>query len=97
MKKIKRITVSFQNTDIELIDFINKQTNVSLAFRLLCQQWIQEHGNNDVIDYLMMHSSRTSINKQTVINKSAVNKNTPTQQNSVIDQADDINDDFTKL
>ena len=63
----------------------------------LCQQWIQEHGNNDVIDYLMMHSSRTSINKQTVINKSAVNKNTPTQKNSVIDQADDINDDFTKL
>lgn len=44
MNRIKRTTVSFHDSDTDLINFINHQQNASLSIRLVCKKWIAEHG-----------------------------------------------------
>lgn len=53
----KRFTISFNDTDIDLVRFFNSQQNASLSMRYLCKQWITLHGTGDVIDYSATHPS----------------------------------------
>lgn len=56
MNRTKRITISFSDKDIDLINFINRQQNASLFIRLICKKWIAEHGTGDVVDILTTQS-----------------------------------------
>lgn len=56
MNRTKRITISFSDKDIDLINFINRQQNTSLSIRLICKKWIAEHGTGDVVDILTTQS-----------------------------------------
>lgn len=56
MNRTKRITISFSDKDIDLINFINRQQNASLSIRLICKKWIAEHGTGDVVDILTTQS-----------------------------------------
>lgn len=59
MSKIKRITISYDETDKDFTSFVNGQSNASLSLRILCKLWTQKHGSNDIVEYLTTHFSIT--------------------------------------
>lgn len=60
MSATKRFTISFKDTDIDLVRFFNSQQNASLTIRYLCNQWIARNGIADVIDFSATHFSENN-------------------------------------
>lgn len=94
MTQLKKITVSFKETDTDLIDFFGRQRNTSLSVRIICKKWIIDHGSGDVADFLTTQSGKDT--RESEQNK---RDNAPHINQSInsplID--DDIDDDFDDL
>lgn len=84
MSKIKRITISYDETDKDFTSFVNGQSNASLSLRILCKLWTQKHSSNDIVEYLTTHSL-TSNNGHTI------------DSDSHSEDVDDLGDDFNNL
>lgn len=89
----KRITISFNEKDTELINFINSQQNASLSIRLICKKWIAKYGTGDAVDTMVTQSdvdkempSLSKFKKQ-----NPISKNTDIQSLSKANS--DLNDD----
>ena len=95
MNRIKRTTVSFHDSDTDLINFINHQQNASLAIRLVCKKWIAEHGTGDVADFLAMRFSNKDTNEPDQGGHSNTSQNNQSVNSAIINN--DIDDDFDNL
>lgn len=95
MNRIKRTTVSFHDSDTDLINFINHQQNASFSIRLVCKKWIAEHGTGDVADFLAMKFSNKDTNEPDQGGHSNTSQNNQSVNSAIINN--DIDDDFDNL
>lgn len=95
MNRIKRTTVSFHDSDTDLINFINHQQNASLSIRLVCKKWIAEHGTGDVADFLAMEFSNKDTNEPDQGGHSNTSQNNQSVNSAIINN--DIDDNFDNL
>lgn len=95
MNRIKRTTVSFHDSDTDLINFINHQQNASFSIRLVCKKWIAEHGTGDVADFLAMKFSNKDTNEPDQGGHSNTSQNNQSVNPAIINN--DIDDDFDNL
>ena len=95
MNRIKRTTVSFHDSDTDLINFINHQQNASLSFRLICKRWIAQHGTGDVADLLATKFSNKDTNEPDQGGHSNTSQNNQSVNSAIINN--DIDDDFDNL
>lgn len=94
MSKLKRITISFNEKDTDLVNFFSHQQNASLSLRLICKRWIARHGTGDVTDFLAVRSSKNT-DKSEQDDRDNVSQNNQSINSPLID--DDIDDDFDNL
>ena len=95
MNRIKRTTVSFHDSDTDLINFINHQQNASLSLRLICKRWIAQHGTGDVADLLATKFSNKDTNEPDQGGHSNTSQNNQSVNSAIINN--DIEDDFDNL
>lgn len=94
MTNLKRITISFNEKDTDLVNFFSRQQNASLSIRLICKNWIMEYGTGDVTDFLAVRSSKNT-DKSEQDDRDNVSQNNQSINSPLID--DDIDDDFDNL
>ena len=87
----KRFTISFKDTNADLLKFFNSQQNVSLSMRYLCKQWITKYGTGDVIDYSATHPSN---GKQEPDQRKDGIKDTSSVGDALDASNDNLNDDY---
>lgn len=95
MNRIKRTTVSFHDSDTDLINLINHQQNASLSLRLICKRWIAQHGTGDVADLLATKFSNKDTNEPDQGGHSNTSQNNQSVNSAIINN--DIDDDFDNL
>lgn len=94
MSELKRITISFNEKDTDLVNFFSRQQNASLSIRLICKNWITEYGNGDVTDFLAVQSSKDT-DKSEQDDRDNISQNNQSISSPLID--DDIDDNFDDL
>lgn len=92
MSKLKRITISFNEKDTDLVNFFSRQQNASLSIRLICKNWITEYGTGDVADLL---ATKSSTSDPDISDQNNAPQNNQSINPVLID--DDIDDDFDDL
>lgn len=80
MANTKRVSISYNDRDTDFIHFLNFQHNASLSIRIICQNWIVEHGIGDVIE--------------TITTQSVSETKSPLKQNIINSADSDLNDDI---
>lgn len=92
MTSTKRVSISFSDRDTDIVDFLNCQHNASLSVRVICKQWIAQHGTRDVVDTITNQLALDTGNssKQDTIKKSDDQK----LVKDGIDLSDDIFDNL---
>lgn len=95
MSKLKRITISFNEKDTDLVNFFSRQQNASLSIRLICKNWITEYGTGDVADLLAVKSSNKDTNELDQEEQRNDLQNNQPDSSVLID--DDIDDNFDDL
>lgn len=95
MTNLKRITISFNEKDTDLVNFFSRQQNASLSLRLICKRWIAQHGTGDVADLLAVKSSNKDTNELDQEEQRNDLQNNQPDSSVLID--DDIDDDFDDL